>query len=180
MTEVHSESGLYAEHRASLVRYASWLVPSDDAADAVSDAMKSLLKSGTLANAENPQALMHRAVLAKTKSMQRSFFRRRAREQRFAERWIQEDPRFRPDVVAAVVRLSPQQRAQSVPATTSCCEASKHPATITANARRMSVILIHIMLDRPPPHRSLLTQRGFVMGGDSRGLPWLCSSSERT
>lgn len=111
MTEVHSESGLYAEYRTSLVRYASWLVGPDDAADAVSDAMESLLRSGLLADAENPQALMHRAVLAKAKSMQRSFFRRRARERRFAERWIQQDPGFRPDVVEAVVRLSPQQRA---------------------------------------------------------------------
>lgn len=43
--------------------------------------------------------------------MQRSFFRRRTRERRFAERWLHEDTGFRPDVVEAVVRLSPQQRA---------------------------------------------------------------------
>ena len=111
LTEVHSESGLYAEHRTSLVRYASWLVGPDDAADVVSDAMESLLKSRRLADAESPKALMYRAVLAKAKSMQRSFFRRRARERQFAERWIQRDPGTRSDVVEAVVRLSPQQRA---------------------------------------------------------------------
>jgi RNA polymerase sigma-70 factor (ECF subfamily) len=111
MTEVHSDAGLYAEHRNSLVRYAAWLVGPDDAADVVSDAMESLLKSGVLDDAENPQALMRRAVLAKAKSMQRSFFRRRARERRFVQRWVQEDPAFRPEVVEAVVRLSPQQRA---------------------------------------------------------------------
>jgi RNA polymerase sigma-70 factor (ECF subfamily) len=111
ITEIHSESGLYAQHRAALVRYASWLAGPDDAADVVSGAMESLLKSGQLVDAENPEALMHRAVLAKAKSMQRSFFRRKARERRFAERWIQEEPAFRSDVVAAVVRLSPRQRA---------------------------------------------------------------------
>jgi RNA polymerase sigma-70 factor (ECF subfamily) len=111
MTEIRSESGLYAQHRTDLVRYASWLAGPDDAADVVSDAMESLLKNGQLADAENPKALMHRAVLAKAKSMQRSVFRRRARERRFAERWIQEEPAFRSDVVEAVVRLSPRQRA---------------------------------------------------------------------
>jgi len=111
MTEIHSDAGLYAEYRSSLVRYAAWLVGPDNAADVVSDAMESLLRSGALADAESAQALMRRAVLAKAISMQRNFFRRRARERRFAERWVQEDPGFRPDVVDAVVRLSPQQRA---------------------------------------------------------------------
>ncbi len=111
MTQVRSDAGLYEEYRTNLVRYASWLVGPDDAADVVSDAMESLLRSGLLADAESPQALMHRAVLAKAKSMQRSFYRRRARERQFAERWVQQDPGFRSDVVEAVVRLSPQQRA---------------------------------------------------------------------
>ena len=111
MTEVHSEAGLYEAFRTNLVRFATALVGPDDAPDVVSDAMESLLKNGQLADAENPKALMHRAVLAKAKSMQRSFFRRRARERRFAERWVQEEPGFRSDVVEAVVRLSPQQRA---------------------------------------------------------------------
>lgn len=43
--------------------------------------------------------------------MHRSWFRRRLREQRFADRLAIHDPDLRPDVVAAVVRLSPQQRA---------------------------------------------------------------------
>lgn len=111
MTEVRSEAGLYAAYRTDLVRFASVLVGPDDAADVVSDVMVSLLKSQRLIDAEHPSALMHRAVLAKARSMQRSFFRRRARERRFADRWIEEQPEFRPDVVDAVVSLSPQQRA---------------------------------------------------------------------
>jgi RNA polymerase sigma factor (sigma-70 family) len=43
--------------------------------------------------------------------MQRSAFRRKARERRWAERWVEEQPGFRPDVVEAVLGLSPQQRA---------------------------------------------------------------------
>ncbi len=111
MTEVHSEAGLYQLHQTSLVRFASSLVGPDDAADVVSDAMLSLLKSGRLGEAENSEALMHRAVFAKAKSMQRSVFARRARERRFADRWIEEQPGVRPDVVRAVTRLSAQQAA---------------------------------------------------------------------
>ena len=108
---VRSEAGLYEAYRTELVRFASVLVGPDDAADVVSDAMVSLLKNGQLRGAEYPSALMHRSVLAKARSMQRSFFRRRAREQRFAERWVEEQPGFRPDVVEAVIGLSPKERA---------------------------------------------------------------------
>jgi RNA polymerase sigma-70 factor (ECF subfamily) len=108
---VRSEAGLYEAYRTELVRFASVLVGPDDAADVVSDAMVSLLRNGQLRDAGCPSALMHRAVLAKARSMQRSFFRRRAREQRFVERWVEEQPGFRPDVVEAVIGLSPQERA---------------------------------------------------------------------
>jgi RNA polymerase sigma-70 factor (ECF subfamily) len=111
MIEVGSEAGLYARYSTELVRFATALVGPSDAADAVSDAMLSLLKSGELAKAERPAALMYRAVLAKANSMHRSVFRRRAREQRFAQRVTIEDPELHPEVVAAVVQLSPQQRA---------------------------------------------------------------------
>jgi RNA polymerase sigma-70 factor (ECF subfamily) len=104
-------AGLYGLHRVALVRFATALVGPDDAADVVSNAMGSLIKSNQLAVARDPSALMHRAVLANAKSMQRSGFRRRAREQRFADRWIEEQPNIRPDVVNAVVKLSAQQRA---------------------------------------------------------------------
>lgn len=111
MIEVGSEAGLYGQHRTALVRFATALVGPDDAADVVSDAMESLLKSGKLADADRPEALMHRAVLAKARSLHRSVFARRSRERRFADRWIEEQPEARPDVVQALVKLSPQQRA---------------------------------------------------------------------
>lgn len=109
--EVGSEAGLYAAYRTDLVRFATALVGSADAADVVSDAVLSLLKSGQLREADEPRALMYRAVVARANSMHRSVFRRRAREQRFAQSVSVEDPELRPDVIEAVIGLSPQQRA---------------------------------------------------------------------
>ncbi|MCJ7781511.1 MAG: RNA polymerase sigma factor [Acidimicrobiia bacterium] len=111
VTEARSAAGLYGAYRTELVRFATALVGRDDASDVVSDAMESLLRGGRLADAENPVALMYRAVYAKAKSMHRSVFRRRTRERRFAQSVVVEDPELRPDVVKAVVRLSPQKRA---------------------------------------------------------------------
>ncbi len=109
--EVGSEAGLYAAYRTDLVRFATALVGSADAADVVSDAVLSLLKSGQLGDADQPKALMYRAVAARANSMHRSVFRRRSRERRFAQSVMVEDPELRPDVVEAVIGLSPQQRA---------------------------------------------------------------------
>ena len=108
---LRSAASLYAAHSADLVRFAAWIGGADDAADIVSDAMLSLLKDGRLVDAHNPYGLMQRAVVAKTRSLQRSGFRRRARERRFAERIVTYHPEFRPDVVQAVSRLAPRQRA---------------------------------------------------------------------
>ncbi len=110
-TELRSESALYAAHRVEWMRYAATLVGPSDAADVVSDAMESLLRSGQLLKASNPAALMHRAVLRKAQSMHRSAYRRRKREQRFAGELTTSHPDLRPDVVAAVIGLSPKQRA---------------------------------------------------------------------
>lgn len=113
MIEVRSAAGLYEQHRRELMRFATMttLVGPSDASDVVSDAMESLLKSGALREAENPVALMHRAVLAKARSWQRSGFRRRARERRFGQELTVTHPELRPDVVKAVVALSRQQKA---------------------------------------------------------------------
>ena len=74
LTETRTEAGLYELHRRELTRFATTLVGVTDAADVVSDAMESLLKSGKLLEARNPSALMHRTVFAKARSMQRTSF----------------------------------------------------------------------------------------------------------
>jgi RNA polymerase sigma-70 factor (ECF subfamily) len=109
--EVGSGEGAYASNRVALTRFATALVGPTDAADVISDTMVSLLTSGKLEEAENPRALMYRAVLTKSRSHHRSLYRRREREQKFADGIATQDPDLRPDVVDAVVRLSPQQRA---------------------------------------------------------------------
>jgi RNA polymerase sigma factor (sigma-70 family) len=109
--EIGSGNGVYADNRVALTRFATAIVGPSDAADVVSDTMVSLLKSGVLVEADNPVALMYRAVLNKAHSHHRGVYRRRARERKFADSIVAEDPDLRPDVVDAVVRLSPQQRA---------------------------------------------------------------------
>ena len=109
--EVGSGEGAYVNARVALTRFATALVGPSDAADVVSDTMVSLLKSGKLVEADNPTALMYRAVLNKARSHHRSVYRRRARERKFADSIVVQDPELRPDVVDAVVKLSPQQRA---------------------------------------------------------------------
>jgi RNA polymerase sigma factor (sigma-70 family) len=54
---------------------------------------------------------MYLAVLARAKTVQRSAFRRRGRERRYAENVVSADPEVMPEVARAVARLSPQQRA---------------------------------------------------------------------
>ena len=109
--EVGSGESVYVNARVALTRFATALVGPSDAADVVSDTMVSLLKSGKLVEADNPTALMYRAVLNKARSHHRSVYRRRARERKFADSIVVQDPELRPDVVDAVVKLSPQQRA---------------------------------------------------------------------
>ena len=109
--EIVSGEGAWLTNRVALTRFATALVGPSDAADVVSDTMVSLLKSGKLEEADNPTALMYRAVLNRAQSHHRSVYRRRARERKFAETIVVHDPELRPDVVEAVVRLSPQQRA---------------------------------------------------------------------
>lgn len=111
MTGIQVGADIYQEHRSALVGYATALVGPSDAADVVSEAMFSLLKNGRLGVAENPIALMYRAITMKARSMQRSGFRRRQREERFAQQLIAVDSELQPEVVDAVVGLSPRQRA---------------------------------------------------------------------
>lgn len=105
------EADCYASHGDDLVRFASTVAGPSDAQDVVSQAMTKLIANGALRNAQNPRALMYRTVFNEAKSLQRSGFRRRRRERAAARSVVAHDPEIRPDVVEAVLRLSPQQRA---------------------------------------------------------------------
>ena len=98
-------------HAREVTRFATSLVGPSDAPDVVHDAMAALIASTALAHADNPRALMYRAVLARARTMHRSAFRRRRRERVYAEHIVSVDPEVIPEVARAVARLSPQQRA---------------------------------------------------------------------
>ena len=102
---------LYLLHGPSVMRFAASLLGPVDAPDVVHDAMASLLASGVLAEADNPRALMYRAVLARARSFHRASFRRRRRERRFASNIVVAAPDVMPEVARAVAALSSQQRA---------------------------------------------------------------------
>ncbi len=105
------DTELFRTHAVELTHFATALVGPGDAQDVVTDAVASLLRSGLLAEAENPRALLYRAVLTRARSTQRSGLRRRARERRAAQRLVEFQPEIHPEVVDAVVQLSPKQRA---------------------------------------------------------------------
>ena len=111
ITVLHSDRDLYEMHSREVTRFAASLVGPSDASDVVHDAMAALIASAALAGADNPRALMYRAVLARAKTVQRSAFRRRGRERRYAENVVSADPEVIPEVARAVAHLSPQQRA---------------------------------------------------------------------
>lgn len=108
---LHVERDLYERHGREVTRFAASLVGPSDAPDVVQDAMAALIASGALTTADNPRALMYRAVLARAKSVQRSAFRRRSRERGYAAQVMAADREVIPEVAKAVAHLSPQQRA---------------------------------------------------------------------
>jgi RNA polymerase sigma factor (sigma-70 family) len=111
MTEVSSDAGLYAEHQKGLMRFATTLVGISDAADVVSDAVESLVRADSLPSADNPQALLYRAVHNRARSYQRSMIRRRRREHALVSDLLVVHPELRPDVTEAVIGLSHRQKA---------------------------------------------------------------------
>ncbi len=104
-------ASLYAQHADELVRFATGLVGPSDASDVVSDALVRLLASAAWKRADNPRALMFRAVLRQAQMFHRSAARRRARETRSSGGEAYEMPDLQPEVATAVSRLSSQQRA---------------------------------------------------------------------
>jgi len=102
---------LYERDSHALTRFAASLVGASEAADIVQDVIEKMITNGRLSDAENPRALMYSAVLARARTVQRSAFRRRHREQRFVQGIVSADPEVMPEVARAVARLGPQQRA---------------------------------------------------------------------
>lgn len=105
------EADYYATYGDDLMRFASSVAGPSDASDVLSQAITKLIANGALRDAPNPRALMYCTVFNEAQSMQRSGIRRRWRERASARRLMVYDPEIRPDVVDAVLALSPQQKA---------------------------------------------------------------------
>jgi len=106
-----SDGELYRKHADDLTRFATGLVGPADAADVVSEAVLGWLASPRWALVRDKRAYLYRAVYYEATSFHRTSNRRRSREERTASRDRVDVPDVRPEVLAAVSRLSVQQRA---------------------------------------------------------------------
>ncbi len=122
MSEITLETA-YRTWSDDLVRYAASLVPPDDAADVVADAMASVVRSGERRwrRVERPRAFLFRAVLNHARMYHRSRGRRVRRRERLRSLTpVGSAPAAGPDehvpgdVEQALDRLSPNQRAAVV------------------------------------------------------------------
>lgn len=103
---------VYEKHAEALVRFATFLVGPWDAGDVVSSAMLKVLTVGSLDSVRDVRAYLHRMVLNEVRMEHRRAIRRRARERQVAHgETVLESPEPRPEVLAALARLSPRQRA---------------------------------------------------------------------
>ncbi len=109
---------IYRQHAQDLCRLATVLVGPSDAADVVSEAVIAALSSPTWTSVTDHRGYLFRAVVNAARARARSDGRRTAREQK----WLHGQPLVHAlapailldhsdDVVRAVMRLSPRQRA---------------------------------------------------------------------
>lgn len=110
--EPTSDAQLYRDLAPELIRFATALVGPSDAADVMANAFAKAIGARSWAAVENRRAYLYRVVLNEARSHARRSARRIEREARSGgvrEDW--ELPGLRPDVAAAVKRLSVRQRA---------------------------------------------------------------------
>jgi RNA polymerase sigma-70 factor (ECF subfamily) len=102
----------YERHRAALVRFAATQVGPHDAPDVVSDAVIGVLRAQrTNTHVTDPRSYLYRAVANAARKHWRSVDRRTRRERIAALPEAVDDTIADPDVLSAIARLSPQQRA---------------------------------------------------------------------
>jgi RNA polymerase sigma-70 factor (ECF subfamily) len=109
-----TDEEIYRKYADDLVRFATGLVGPFDAPDVVTDACLHAFGGKSWATVTNPRAYLYRSVLNEARSLHRSTMRRRIREMRAAgpnESTLEEADL---DVLAAVDKLSVQQRASVV------------------------------------------------------------------
>lgn len=110
-TRVMDNEQTYRRYARELTRYATNLVGPFDAADVVTDACLRAFASKNWPEVVNRRAYLYRSVLSVATDHHRSTLSRRLREQRVAQREAVAPIEVDVDVLAAVERLSVQQRA---------------------------------------------------------------------
>lgn len=109
-----TDEEIYRKHADDLVRFASGLVGPFDARDVVTDACLRAFRSAGWSDVTNHRAYLYRSVLNQARTHHRSTLRRRLREMRSAVHESLEPVEVDVDVLAAVDKLSVQQRASVV------------------------------------------------------------------
>jgi RNA polymerase sigma factor (sigma-70 family) len=104
----------YRKYADDLVRFATGLVGPFDAQDVVTDACLRSFRSKAWPQVRNHRAYLYRSVLNHARSYHRSTLRRRIREMKVASPGVSRPHEVDLDVLAAVDRLSVQQRAAVV------------------------------------------------------------------
>jgi len=105
---------IYRKHADELVRFATGLVGPFDAPDVVTDACLAAFRAKRWGEVENHRAYLYRSVLNTARNHHRGTLRRRVREVKAAGAGTTYPVEVDVDVLAAVDRLSVQQRAAVV------------------------------------------------------------------
>jgi RNA polymerase sigma-70 factor (ECF subfamily) len=113
MVEMTDEE-IYRKYADDLVRFATGLVGPFDAPDVVTDACLRCFRAKGWPTVANHRAYLYRSVLNQARSHHRSTMRRRIREMRTATFEASVPVEVDVDVLAAVDKLSVQQRASVV------------------------------------------------------------------
>lgn len=111
VVDERSDSEVYLEHVAGLVRFAMGLVGRNDAHDVVSEAVLNAISSSGWASVTDRRAYLYRAVLNRAQNLHRDRQRRWAKELRNISTGTADQPEYRPEVLVAVRELSLRQRA---------------------------------------------------------------------
>lgn len=110
-TEREADGDVYARHASELVRFATVLAGPSGADDLVASAMLKAFTNPGWAGVQNRRAYLYRAVLNEARQEGRANVRRLRREQLAAPPEERDSPAVRPEVLAAMRRLDPRQRA---------------------------------------------------------------------
>ena len=106
-----TDAEVYQECAAGLVRFAMGLVGRSDAADVVSEAVLGAISSHGWRSVVDRRAYLYQAVFNRAKNHHRDRQRRWATQLRGVETGANDLPEYRPEVLAAVRKLSLRQRA---------------------------------------------------------------------